>query len=151
MLVMILTIYVHAIVPLSVLAALAAARWGGTTEKWFAWAFATAAIGQKLVQGAGRTMYVGLEPGVALLDFALFITFLLLSVRCPKTWLLIATAFQLLSASAHLARIVDIGMSPLAYAILMGSGGYPILILLAAGIVAKARQQAKMRPPVATG
>lgn len=151
MLVVLLTIYVHAIVPLSILAALAATRWGGATERWGAWAFVMAAIGQKLVEGDGPAMYIGLEQGVAMLDIGLLIAFLMLSLCDPKTWLLITTAFQLLSASAHLARMIDVGMSPLAYAILMGSGGYPILILLAAGILAKARQQRKTPARVITG
>ena len=144
-------LYVAGFLPLCVLLALAASRWGGHTEKQVAWAFVIAALAQKSSLYWSRLNFKYLEPGVLIVDFGLFIVLMVLAIRDPKTWLLIATAFQLLSASAHLARMIDVGMSPLAYAILMGSGGYPILILLAAGILAKARQQRKMPARVTTG
>lgn len=146
-----LAIYVHAFLPLCMLLAIAAWRWGGNIERRASWAFVTAMTAATLTQGLGHAMYSTVEWGVALFDVLLFLVFLNLSFRDPRAWLLVATALQLLSASAHLARMVHIGMSALAYGILTGTGGYPILILLAAGIVAKARLQMKTQPPVGTG
>lgn len=139
-----LALYVHAFWPLCVLLAVAAWRWGGGTEQRASWAFVTAMTAAKLAPRLANSMYSSVEWGVALLDGLLLLWFLSLSLRDPKSWLIAVTALQLLSASAHLARMVDWNMTALAYAILMGTGGYPILLLLAAGIVANTRQQARI-------
>lgn len=150
MLNMFLAIYVQAFLPLCILLAIAAWLWGGNIERCASWAFVTSMALAKLTQGYGYPMYSAVEWSVAVLDALLVLVFFGLSFRNTKTWLLVATALQLLSALAHLARMIDVEMSRLAYAILTGTGGYPILILLAAGIVGKARPKMRTRSPVAT-
>lgn len=144
-----IAIYVHAFVPFCMLLAVASWRWGGSTARQASIAFATAMIAAKLTQGWGHSMYSSVEWSVAVLDFLLVIWFFRLSFRYPKGWMLAVTALQLLSASAHLARIVDVSMSPLAYALLTGSGAYPILILLAVGTAVSAHHGVRMPAPVA--
>lgn len=142
-----LAIYVKAFLPLCVVLAIASLRWGGRTERQASLAFVTAMAIGKVSEGSDQTMYSTLETGVAVLDVLLAAIFFSLAFRDPKTWLLGAAALQFLSAWAHVARVVNTGMDALPYAILTGSAGYPILILLSAGIVTYIRRQARMRGP----
>jgi len=130
-----LQIYVQSFLPLVVLVLCAALRWGGRTERVVAWSFVIASLAQKLTQGTFAQAFSQIEPTVAIIDGALLCVLLRASLRDPRWWLLTACALQLLSAIAHLARMVDLGMSPLAYAILTGTGAYPTQFLLIAGIV----------------
>lgn len=130
--------------PLCLLLALAAWRWGGRVERQTSFAYLAAAIVVKLTQGTGAALYSSLEWSNAAVDVLLLLTFLHASLRGPHRWLLVATALQLLCSLSHLARMIDGDMSRLAYAILTGTGGYPILISLAAGIVARKRRAARM-------
>lgn len=144
MLRMAITIYVNAFLPLCLLSLALAWRWGGSTERFVAWAFVIATLLQKSTQGLTDPMFSEFELFVALLDFGLLIALLRASFRDPQTWLLIATALQLLSSLAHAARLADVRMTPLAYAILMGSGGYPTQLLLIYGIIALNRRRTRL-------
>lgn len=86
------------------------------------------------------------EPFVAIIDTALALGLVLLAAHSPKIWVLCAAALQLIVSFAHIGKLLDPGMSRLAYEILMGSGGYPSQILLSIGICLHA-----MRAPNAQG
>jgi presenilin-like A22 family membrane protease len=131
----IIQIYVNAFLPLCLLTLGAAIRWGGTTERVIAWSCVLASAMQKVLMALLGHNFSHLEPTVMIVDLALLIAFCWMSLRDPRWWVLTACAFQLLSASAHLGHLVDTGMSPLAYAILNGTGGYPTQLALIAGIV----------------
>jgi hypothetical protein len=132
-------IYVNAFLPLCLLTLGAAIRWGGTTERIIAWSCVMASVMQKVLMALFGHNFGHLEPTVILVDLALLAMFCWMALRDPQWWVLTACAFQLLSASAHLGHLVDTGMSPLAYAILNGTGGYPTQFLLIAGIVGHRR------------
>lgn len=135
MLHIVLQIYVHAFLPLCLLTLGAAIRWGGTTERVVAWSCVIASVMEKMLMALFGQNFSHLEPTVMVVDLALLAMFCWMALRDPRWWVLTACAFQLLSASAHLAHLADTGMSPLAYAILNGTGGYPTQFLLIAGIV----------------
>ena len=132
----VITLYTHAFLPLCLLTTALAWLAGGRTERIVACSFAIATLAQKAAQGITGPSFAAFEPVVAAIDTALFIVLLLASLRDPRRWLLIACALQLLASLAHAARLVDASMSRLAYAILMGSGGYLTQLLLLFGIVA---------------
>lgn len=127
-------IYVHAFFPLCLLTLCAAISWGSTTERTVACSFVIASATQNVLLALFGQNYAHLEPSVAIVDTALLCVLFRTSLRHPQWWLLTACALQLLSALAHLGHLADLGMSPLAYAILTGTGGYPTQLLLIAGI-----------------
>jgi hypothetical protein len=137
-------IYVQAFLPLTLLVLWGAVQWGGRTEQVVAWSFALASLTQKCTQGLFAQVFSRIEPTVALVDALLLIILFRMSLRDPRWWVLTASACQLLSTLAHAARMVDFDMSPLAYAILTGTGGYPTQFLLIAGII---EHHARMRRP----
>jgi len=146
-----LQIYVHAFDPLCVLAALAAWRWGSRTEVQAACLLLIATIAQRLWESGNSRFLVGFDWRQAAIDWTLFIAFVATTARRPRWWMVGITAFQLFSALAHIAKLIDGASSQLAYGILVGSGGYPILILLSAGIVTQARQRARMQRSARSG
>jgi hypothetical protein len=137
-------VYVEIFPPLCSLALLASWRWGGKTEILAAASYVIAADLQKVVQGWEAPMFARLEVLVALLDAGLFLFLTALAVRTPRTWILCAAALQLLACTGHIAKMLDVSISRLAYAIMMGSSGYPLLILLTAGVIASARQRMRI-------
>lgn len=142
----ILYVYVYAFLPLCLLSLVLAWRWGGTTERIAAWSFVIATLAQQLGHRIAGPAFSHFEPLMALIDAALFGTLLWLSFGDPRRWLLIASALQLLSLLGHFARLMTGHMMPLAYAILMGSGGYPTQFLLIGGIIAFHRRHQKRLP-----
>lgn len=135
----ILVIYVYAFLPICVLSLALAWRWGGETERFVAWAFVIATLIQKLTKSLFGPMFSQFEPLAAAVDFGLLFVLLRTAIRLPRGWLLGAAALQLLSSLGHIARLADVDMTPLAYAILMGSGGYPTQALLIYGIITARR------------
>ncbi len=127
-------IYVNAFLPLCLLTLGAAIRWGGTTERIVAWSCVLASSMQKLLMALFGHSFQQLEPTVMVVDLTLLIALCRVGLRDPRWWVLTMCALQLLSASTHLEHLVDTGMSPLAYAILSGTGAYPTQFLLIAGI-----------------
>jgi hypothetical protein len=137
-------LYVEFFPPLCSLALLAAWHWGGKTELLAAASYVIATDLQKVVQGWGAPMFARLEVLVATLDTGLFLFLTALAVRTPRTWILCAAALQLLACTGHLAKALDWSITRLAYAIMMGISGYPLLILLTAGVIANARQRRRV-------
>lgn len=132
----VITLYTHAFLPLCLSSTALAWLVGGRTERIVACSFVIATLAQKAAQGIAGPSFSAFEPLVAIVDIGLFITLLVVALRDPRRWLLIVCALQLLAALAHVARLADVSMSRLAYAILMGSGGYLTQLLLLFGIAA---------------
>lgn len=127
-------LYVALFAPLVIANFIAAYIWRGRSELVVAASYLAATLLQKALEGIAGPMFAGFEPFVAMIDFALAIGLVLLAVRDPRTWILCAAALQLVVSFAHIGKLLDPSMSRLAYAILMGSGGYPSQILLSIGI-----------------
>lgn len=137
------TLYVESFAPLCALLLILAWRFGGRIELIVACLFMIATDLQRAFVALNSQSYSRFEPALAAIDWALCVSLFLLCLRRPKPWLLATAALQFLSSFGHLAKLIDVGLSPLAYAILMGSGGYPTLILLGAGIISHARNTRK--------
>lgn len=127
-------LYEQAFVPLLMLLALCAWRWGQWPERTAAASFAAAWLATLLVKPTTHMRFFYVEFGVLLVDGALLIALGLLAVRSGRGWLIWATAFQLLSTTAHLARAMDSSFSALGYLIMEGASSYPTLIALAVGL-----------------
>lgn len=137
------SLYVQLFGPLTALTFLAALRWGGRTEILAATAYLLATDLQKVSEGLFAPMFAQFEPVVAVIDIALLLILILLALREPRTWILCSSAFQLIVSLAHVGKLLRPDISPLAYAILMGSGGYPSQILLILGIWQRSRRSWK--------
>lgn len=127
-------LYVSLFFPLVCLTFGAALKWGGKHEIGAASAFLAATIAQRLIEALYPKTFYAFEILVASIDLSLFIGLATMAIQSQKKWLISVAALQLLALFGHFARLLDDAMTPLAYAILMGSGGYPSQILLLIGI-----------------
>ena len=139
---MLVLLYTRLFLPLLLLAALAAWRWGGRAERAGAAAFVAAMFASALLRSRGATKYVQLEPGLLGVDLALLGFLTWLAIRSRRGWLIWASAFQLLSTTAHFVRLADSHFRGLAYGIMEGASSYPTVIALTIGILQHWRQSA---------
>lgn len=135
--------YVEAFPPLVALSLVAAWRWGGATELVVAFLYLAATDLQKIFAGVAGIRFVHFEPAVATIDIALLFGLSVLAHRRPRVWIVGSAALQLIGCLAHVAKAIQPAMPALVYEILMGSTGYPLLLLLWVGIAASKRKAAR--------
>jgi len=128
--------YVEAFLPLVALSLMAAWRWGSTTELLVALLYLAATDFQKALTGPAGVRFVHFEPAVATIDIAVLIGLAVLAHRGPRPWIICSAALQFIGCLAHVAKAIQPTMPALVYEILMGSTGYPLLLLLWLGIAA---------------
>jgi hypothetical protein len=126
--------YVGCFPPLVALTLLLAWRWGGTIELLVALVYLIGTDVQKAVASTQGIRFVHFEPVVATIDIAAFLTLAMLAYHRPRLWLLCSAALQFIACFGHVARALQPTMPALVYEILMGSSGYPLLVLLWMGI-----------------
>jgi hypothetical protein len=134
--------YVEAFLPLVALSLLAAWRWGSATELLVALLYLAATDLQKAFAGNAGIRFVHFEPAVATIDITVLVGLSILAHRQPRLWIIGSAALQFIACLAHVAKAIQPAMPALVYEILMGSTGYPLLLLLWAGIAASKRQAA---------
>lgn len=80
---------------------------------------------------AGR--FASIDWGVLLIDLGLLAVLIGVALHADRFWPLWVAAFHALGTGAHLVRGLDYSIEPVAYAILLASWSYPIILLLAVG------------------
>jgi hypothetical protein len=77
--------------------------------------------------------FVTVDWGVLAVDLGLLAVLVAVALNADRFWPLWVAAFHALGTGAHLVRGIDYGIEPVAYAILLASWSYPIILLLAVG------------------
>ena len=95
---------------------------------------AAAAVLTVFVRPAFAIRFKGLDPGLVAIDVSLFVGLAVYGVRSGRWWVLCAAALQLLSTTAHVARVTTPGMWRLGYQVMEEASSYPTLMLLGWGI-----------------
>jgi hypothetical protein len=99
-------------------------------------------VGLALLLAFGVTMllqqplverFVAVDWGVLAVDLGLLAVLVAVALNADRFWPLWVAAFHALGTGAHLVRGVDHGIEPVAYAILLASWSYPMILLLAVG------------------
>lgn len=135
--------YVVCFPPLVAMSLLLAWRWGGTSELLAALVYLVGTDLQKVAASTPGIRFVHFEPIVATIDIAVFLVLVLLANRQPRIWLLCSAALQFIACLGHVAKVMQPAMPALVYEILMGSSGYPLLVLLWAGIAVDHRRRVR--------
>jgi hypothetical protein len=78
--------------------------------------------------------YSSLEPGIFAVDIACFLAFTYAALISDRFWPLWVSGLQLTTSFAHVLKLIDLSLLPLAYAAALRFWGYPILIILAVGV-----------------
>lgn len=99
-------------------------------------------VGLSLLIAFGVTMllqqpmverFVAVQWGVLAVDLGLLAVLLAVALHADRFWPLWVAALHALGTGAHMVRGFDHGIEPVAYAILLASWSYPMVILLALG------------------
>ncbi|MEG3159343.1 hypothetical protein U1763_02400 [Sphingomonas sp. LB2R24] len=85
------------------------------------------------------TRFAGLDIGMLTIDVALFGGLAAYGARTGRWWVLAAAALQLVSATAHVTRMVTPGMWRLGYQVMEEASSYPTLMLLGWGLWSRHR------------
>jgi len=79
--------------------------------------------------------------GVLAIDLVLLGVLLAVALTADRFWTLWLVAFHALGTGGHLVRGLDHGIEPIAYAILLASWSYPMVLLLVIGTARHARRR----------
>lgn len=120
-----------------IVVALYALRVGGTPERLTACALALAYVASPYAQLF--TSLVEPQYGVLLVDTALLVVLLVLSLASNRRWLLFATAAHGLGVLTHLAAVADHALLPRAYLSANIATAYLVLGALAFGAWSRRR------------
>lgn len=112
---------------------------GDRCVKLTAGTYCAAMILQRLLRK--QVYYFHLMTFAMAIDLTLLLALVVFAIKHPRWWLRAMAALQLIACLGHLAKILNPQMSRLTYAILIGGSGYPMLILLAIGLIASIRSR----------
>lgn len=79
--------------------------------------------------------FVAVEWGIFAADLMLLLVLLGVALHADRFWTLWLAAFHTLGTGGHLVRGLDHGIEPIAYAILLASWSYPMILLLVIGTI----------------
>jgi len=85
--------------------------------------------------------FVSVEWGIFAADLVLLIVLLAVALHADRFWTLWLAAFHTLGTGGHLVRGLDHGIEPIAYAILLASWSYPMVLLLVIGTARHSRRR----------
>lgn len=100
---------------------------GGWTERVGITLAVAASLLSRLAQLMTDTAWVTPQIGIACIDVAMLGALVALALTSDRFWPIWASSFHLVGLSTHLAKAVDLQIIPLAYSLLSGFWGYPVL------------------------
>lgn len=137
-------------------------RWGGAPERWLIAVFlATMVLPTYAVWWlfAGSSIDGPILQARSLIDVIATVMFIGIALRANRNYPLWIAGFQLVALGAYMVKMVTLGVSPLALAILIIGPSYCQLLLLIAGFVRHVRRERRfgtyrdwrIAPPIAGG
>lgn len=84
--------------------------------------------------------YIAVDPGHAILDFALAVALIAIAMRANRYWPLLACSFVLAPIYFHAWQAWVAPMPPLAYGVLEIAWAYPPLVVLITGTLRHVRR-----------
>ena len=78
--------------------------------------------------------YSSVDSGIFVVDVACFVAFTYAALISDRFWPLWVSGLQLTTSFAHVMKMIDSHLLPLAYAAALRFWSYPILIILALGV-----------------
>lgn len=115
---------------------------GGAPERIVGAALLIAAVAGRILQAPAVSRFIGVDWGVLGIDVALMFVLLGVALYADRFWPLWLAAFQILGTGGHIVRGMDADVARIAYAILLASWSYPMLLLL---VIGTARHGARLR------
>lgn len=113
---------------------------GGAPERIVGISFLIAFTLSLALQQPFAVRYLSVEWGVLAVDLALLAILVAVALYSDRFWPLWVAALHGLSTGGHIVRSMEHGIEPVAYAILLASWSYPMLMLLVLGTHRHARR-----------
>lgn len=114
---------------------------GGAPERVVGLSLLLAFVLSMVLQQPMAERFVTVEWSMLAVDLGLLAILLVVALHADRFWPLWVAAFHALGTGAHMVRGFDHGIEPVAYAILLASWSYPIMILLAVGTLRHAERR----------
>jgi hypothetical protein len=112
-----------------------AIAWGGRPERCLAIAYWLDTVGSLLVTldrlGA---IYQRPEWGVAAVDLVMLGYAIHVTIKANRWWPIWFTAMHLIGLIAHLARMIETSIAPIAYQVMAAYVAYPLWMMIIAGV-----------------
>jgi hypothetical protein len=108
---------------------------GGRPEKYLAAAYWLDTLASLLVLGFRTVRYHQTEWAVAGIDVLMLGAAVVITVRANRWWPIWFTAIHLIGLIAHLARMIDTSIAPIAYQSVAAYVAYPLWALIIAGTI----------------
>lgn len=115
---------------------------GGAPERVVGMSLLAATFGTAMGYSALPVRFLQAENMVLVIDILLLSVLVGVALRADRGWPLALAGLQLDTVGAHLVRMQDLGMSRVAYALMLAIWSYPMLVLLAIGT---ARHQRRLK------
>ena len=106
---------------------------GRSDERTVAVVCLGASLASLAVISSFATLYSSLEIGVLTVDIATLGAFTYVALRSERFWPLWVSGLQLTTSVAHMLKLLDPSLLPIAYSAAARMWSYPILIILAIG------------------
>src|SRR3982751_1326977 len=106
---------------------------GRSDERTVAVVSLGASLASLAVISSFATLYSSLEIGVLTVDIATLGAFTYVALRSERFWPLWVSGLQLTTSVAHMLKLLDPSLVPIAYSAAARMWSYPILIILAIG------------------
>ena len=106
---------------------------GGAPERVVAIALLAATAASAVVRVDVDQRFVEMETGLLIVDGLLLIVLVMVASRADRGWPLLVAGLHLVTVGAHVTKLVEPGMIPVTYALLIALWSYPMLIALGIG------------------
>lgn len=116
------------------LTCLAAFRWGGRIECAMSLLFLLALVATTAVLESYADPFASIPVALVAVDCAVLLALLVAAMRSRRGWLIWASAFHIIATIGHLSKVMLPDLSRLAYGLMEGASGWPILLALMTGI-----------------
>ncbi|MDT8760522.1 hypothetical protein MZO42_17615 [Sphingomonas psychrotolerans] len=116
------------------LTCLAAFLWGGRIERVMSLVFLLALVATTAVLRSYADPFSSTRIALATVDCVVLLALLVAATKSSRGWLIWASAFQVIATTAHLSRLMVPDLSRLAYGLMEGASGWPVLLALMTGI-----------------
>ncbi len=123
------------------LATCAFALWrGGAPERIAGGAMMLAYLATLVSYGPLASRFTRVETGVLVVDLILLFVLGAVAIWADRAWPMALAALQLDTVGVHVARMLDLEMIRITYALMLAMWSYPMLVLLVAGTWRHARR-----------
>ena len=106
---------------------------GGAPERAVGTALLAATAASAVVRADVDHRFVEMETGLLIVDGVLLIVLVMVASRADRGWPLLVAGLHLVTVGAHVTKLVEPGMIPVTYALLIALWSYPMLIALGIG------------------